>query len=298
MNEEFRYVASIAEHGSISKAARELHISQPGLSQRLKRLEARMGCELFDREASPLRPTASGEVFIRYAHRAIAAEDSMRREVSRAAGSRKQVLRIGVSTARAESVLPEVIVSFYESHCGCTVELRELGTLDQLHSLFTGDEIDFAVLTPIMPDPSFYDIELLCRERLVVVSSEHLHAPQLRGAKHVGLRQLEGLPLVLPTCGSYYDPLISRFIDVSGVQLDVVVRDCSISLALGLASGGLGAAVVPSTSLGGWTGLRSYELDAVAGNALRYIRRHDRLITEEEALFLRLLRDRLVKLRR
>lgn len=76
--------SSACTDSNISKAARAVHITQSGLSQRLCRLEARLGCELFDRSTSPLRPTASGEVFIRYAFRAIAAEDNMRRDVREA----------------------------------------------------------------------------------------------------------------------------------------------------------------------------------------------------------------------
>ena len=294
MNEELRYIAAIAEHGSISKAARAMHISQPGLSQRLKRLESQLGCTLFDRERTPLEPTAPGEVYIRYALRAIAAENSMRREVFSVAKMRRR-LRVGVSMTRANALLAGPIMSFYETHQGCTLELRDLSTIEQLHNLFLSDEVEFAVLTPIAPDPSLYDVEFLCQERLVVVAATGLRAPQLDRATSGRLRisQLEGVPLVLPTCGGYYDPLISRVVDISGAQLDVVVRDCSTDLALSLIEEGLGVAIVPSTMLIGHRGLRAIELDVEAGNALRYIRRRDRPVSTEEELFLDILRDAL-----
>ena len=294
MNEDFKCVAAIAEHGSISKAARSLHISQPGLSQRLKRIEDQLGLNLFNRGESPLRPTASGDVYIKYALRAINAEESMMREVQSAARRNRAKLRIGVSMARANALLAEPIVSFYESQRRCTLELHEMSTLEQLHKLFLGDEIDFAVLTPIAPDPSLYDIEFLCRERLMIACSAQLDIPQLRRVPSQGilLRQLEGIPFVLPTCGAYFDPLISRVIDVSNVQLDIAVRDCSTDLALSLVSEGLGVAIVPSTSLIGVRHVRSFELaDVKAGNALRYIRRNDPPASSEEALFLDILRD-------
>ena len=294
MNEDFKYIAAIAEQGSISKAARKLHISQPGLSQRLKRLEAQLGTELFDRESLPLKPTASGEVFIDYARRAIAAEDSMRRDVYSVAQQGRRRLRIGVSMARANALLAEPIVSYYETHRGCTLELCEMSSLKQMHDLFLGDKIDFAVLTPISPDPTAYRIEVLCRERLLAVVSSQMHAPQFEDAKagRISLRQLEGIPFVLPTCGSYFDPLISRMIDVFGVQLDIVVRDCSSELALSMVHDGLGVALVPSTWLLGRQGLRAFELDGIqAGNILRYVRRYDRPVSDEETLFMDILRD-------
>ena len=294
MNEDFKYIAAIAQHGSISKAALSEHISQPALSQRLKRLESQLGTELFDRTCSPLRPTASGEVFVRYALRAIAAENSMRREVSSVSRRSKQRLRVGIAMARANALLAEPIVEFYESYHGCTVELQEMTTLEQMHSLFLREEIDFALFTPIAPDPKLYDLEVLCRERLLGVAAENLGAPQVERAVdgRIRLGQLEGVPFVLPTCGSYFDPVISHLIDGAGIQLDIVVRDCEAPLALSMVQAGLGVAIVPSTYVAGRSGLRRLELtDIDAGNVLRYIRKHDRPVSREERVFVEIVRS-------
>ena len=292
MNEDFRYIVAIAEHGSINKAARATNITQSGLSRRLKRIEERIGAEIFERDKVPLRPTSAGEVFIRYALRALATEDLMRREVRSATLRKRTRLRVGVSMSRANALLAGPVVSFYESCHSCTVELREMSTLEQLHDLFVNDKVDFSVLTPIAPDPSLYDFEFLCREQLVAVASPELDIPQLRDSNRASLRNLEGIPFVLPTCGPYFDPLISRTIEKSHARLDVSIRDCSPDLALEIVSGGLGIAIVPSTSLSGKRGLRTFELlDVNAGNALRYVRRNDRPVSEEEKLFVGILRD-------
>ena len=52
----YEYFVAIVDEGSLTKAAEHLYVSQPSLSQYLKRLEANLGVELFDRSASPLRP--------------------------------------------------------------------------------------------------------------------------------------------------------------------------------------------------------------------------------------------------
>ena len=299
MNDDFRYIAAIAEHGSISQAARAMHISQPGLSQRLKRLETQLGTELFDRTTSPMHPTSTGEVYIKYALKAIAAEDDMRREVYSTMRRHRQRLRIGTSMARANALLAGPIVSFYEEQKGCTVELREMGTFDQMHKMFLGDEIDFAVLTPISPDPTAYTMEVLCHERLLAVIAKQLYAPMFEHAlDRVFLRQLEGIPFILPTCGRYFDPLISRLIDASNVRLDIVVRDCSAELALALVQDGLGVSIAPSTWVLGHENLQTFELaDVEAGNVLRYICRKNHSPSQEELLFMSILRDWLAKAR-
>ena len=296
MNDDFRYIAAIAEHGSISQAARSAHISQPGLSQRLKRLEAQFGTQLFDRSVTPLKPTASGEVYIKYALRALAAEDTMRREVYSVARKRRTRLRVGVSMERANTLLAEPLVSFYETCKGCTIELREMSTFEHMHRLFLGDDIDFAVLTPIAPDPAAYNVELLCREKLQVIASCEFRVPAFDNAMgdRVPFRMLEGVPFILPTCGRYFDPLISNLIDASNVQLDIVVRDCSAELALSLVRDGLGVSIVPSTWVMGMSGLQTFDLAEVeAGNVLRYIRRADGAPSDEEQLFISLVREKI-----
>ena len=294
MNDDFKYIAAIAEHRSISKAAHAMHVSQPALSQRLKRMEAKLGTELFERTTASLRPTAAGEVVVRYAQRAVAAENSMQREVYSMLNHQRRRLRIGIAMPRANALLAQPIVEFYESFHNCTVELRQVATLEQLHELFLRGEMDFALFTPIAPDPEFYDLEVLCRERLVVVAAQDLGAPQLKNltSDRLSIRQLEGVPFVLPTCGIYFDPIISHLIDASHTQLDIVMRDCEAELALSLVEDGLGVTIVPSTYIVGRASLRTFELaDIDAGNVLRYIRRHDAPLSLEEERFMGIVRS-------
>jgi len=270
-----------------------MHISQPALSQRLKRLEARLGFKLFERTTASLKPTPAGEIVLSYARRAVLAEDTMRREVHSMLNHRRRRLRIGIAAPRANALLAESIVEFYESFHDCTIELRQTATLEQMHSLFLRGEVDFALFTPITPDPQFYDLEVLCRERLVVVAAKGLRAPQLEAARsnRISIRQLEGVPFVLPTCGVYFDPIISHLIDESHTQLDIVIRDCEAELALSLVENGLGVTIVPSTYIVGRTELRVLELaDIDAGNVLRYIRRHDVPLSLEEERFMHIVR--------
>ena len=293
MNDDFKYIAAIAEHRSISKAAHAMHVSQPALSQRLKRMEAKLGTTLFERTTASLRPTAAGEVVVRYAQRAVVAENNMHREVYSMLNHQRRRLRIGIAMPRANALLAQPIIEFYESFHDCTVELRQVATLEQLHEFFLRGEIDFALFTPIAPDPEFYDLEVLCRERLVVVAAQGLGAPQLKGrtSDRLSIRQLEGIPFVLPSCGIYFDPIISHLIVDSRTQLDIVMRDCEAELALSLVEEGLGVTIVPSTYIVGRASLHTFELaDIDAGNVLRYIRRHDAPLSQEEERFMSIVR--------
>src|SRR5260370_12765398 len=70
-NEVARYLVAIADHGNFTRAAAELHVSQPALSQRIRQLEEMLGTQLLDRTGRTVRPTDAGQAYIEHAPRAL-----------------------------------------------------------------------------------------------------------------------------------------------------------------------------------------------------------------------------------
>ncbi|KJY16248.1 transcriptional regulator, partial [Streptomyces sp. NRRL S-444] len=66
-----RYLLAVAEHGSFTRAAEELHVSQPTLSQQIRQLERTVGVQLLDRTGRAVRLTDAGATFLPYARRAL-----------------------------------------------------------------------------------------------------------------------------------------------------------------------------------------------------------------------------------
>ena len=62
--DQLRAVVTIAEEGTVVRAARRLHISQPPLTRKVRALEEELGVDLFERGARGMRPTRAGEVFL------------------------------------------------------------------------------------------------------------------------------------------------------------------------------------------------------------------------------------------
>ena len=66
-----RYLKAVADHGSFTRAASALHVSQPALSQQIREFEERMGVQLLDRTGRKVRPTDAGEAYLRHVRRAL-----------------------------------------------------------------------------------------------------------------------------------------------------------------------------------------------------------------------------------
>ena len=73
-----RYFVSVAEQGSVSKAAQQVHVSQPALSRQIRDLEAELGVQLFDRVGRGIELTAEGEDLLRHCRDVLAQAESVR----------------------------------------------------------------------------------------------------------------------------------------------------------------------------------------------------------------------------
>ena len=80
-SKKLKYIITIAELKSISKAANELFISQPSLSSILSNLEKELGVTLFNRSTSPLSLTYAGEKYIKIAKEILSLESNLKKEL-------------------------------------------------------------------------------------------------------------------------------------------------------------------------------------------------------------------------
>ena len=306
MDENARYMVAIADAGSISEAARRVHVSQPALSQRLKQLEARLGCELFDRQAAPLTPTHAGSVYLDWARRAIDAEDAMAREVASVARGQHRRLQVGTSLPRGNGILPEVVEQFCRTVDNCTLFLAEAGMPASHEHLFSSSLIDCAVLTPVAPEPPLVVGEELCREHMVLVAPRDLEVETVpMGAENregeagsddlplVEPRVAARMPFIMPPHNLRHYQVVRTIMDAAGLHFDVALHSCSSEMTLDLVARGLGVSIAPDTFTFGplRDRLALYRLRGLdRTNSLYYNRRCDTHPSADELAFVRLLR--------
>lgn len=139
-----RYFLTVAEVGTISGAAEQLRIAQPSLSQQIRRLERRLGLQLFSRSARGVKLTDSGQILRE------GAEQILRRlqSVIEAAGSVPHIVRIGVCSGLTPHILEkveEVIGTVTENQEPRGVAIREESSRRQADLLVEGD-LEFGVV--------------------------------------------------------------------------------------------------------------------------------------------------------
>lgn len=107
--EELKLFCTAAELGSVGRAARRLHITQPGASKRLHALEALVGAPLFERSARGVTLTAAGERLYAHARRVAADVEELQDVIADIHGQR-QAVRLAISHTAAEYLMPRALV--------------------------------------------------------------------------------------------------------------------------------------------------------------------------------------------
>src|ERR1700678_522664 len=162
-----RYFLAVAETLHFSKAAVQLRMAQPPLSQQIRNLERILGYPLFDRTTRGVRLTKVGQYFRERARNAVTQlQDDV--EMARRLGSGQEgVLTVGFSGSIMLTTLPKAIERYRRVYPKVELRLRELVTAEQIPSLLDGT-LDLGFLRDGEPQDGL-SIESILRERFIAV---------------------------------------------------------------------------------------------------------------------------------
>ena len=187
-----RYFLAVAETLHFSKAAAQLGMAQPPLSQQIRSLERMLGYPLFDRTTRGVRLTKVGEYFRKRARNTVMKiKDDV--EMARRLGSGQEgVLTVGFSGSVMLTTLPKAIERYRRVYPKVELRLRELVTAEQIPSLLDGT-LDLGFLRDGEPRDGL-SIESILRERFIaVLPARH----RLAGRTTIRPRDLRNEPFVL-----------------------------------------------------------------------------------------------------
>ena len=191
----YRVFYTVAKCGSLTKAAEELYISQPAVSQAIKQLETQLGAPLFRRKHHGMELTAQGgELIFADVERALSLLENAEHTLAELSESATGTLRIGASETIFQYVLPEKIVRYHKLYPNVKIELISDLSPKIIEALKT-DKCDVGFLNlPIAPDE-----EIAVKSSVAYLNEVFIaggHYAHLRD-KELSLRDLVRLPLVL-----------------------------------------------------------------------------------------------------
>ncbi|MFI6284885.1 LysR substrate-binding domain-containing protein [Streptomyces sp. NPDC051018] len=222
-------LTTIADHGSVLRAAEQLRVTQPVVTRGLRELETILGVEVFERLPRGVSPTVYGQAFIQYARAILAQVRQAGRHVAELRDAHAGRVIVGTHLAGANVLLPRAIVRMKQERPHVTVVVKE-ATPDVLTAdLLTGG-IDLMVgrLTPSDESGLVHQTRLYTEPIRLVTRAGH---PAL-GLAAPRLADLLGYPWILPVGETALRGELDRTFFDEGLQLPADRVECTSILTL------------------------------------------------------------------
>ncbi|MEO9340786.1 LysR family transcriptional regulator [Mesorhizobium sp. SB112] len=233
---------TVADHGSFRVAATHLNRSHSAISSQVATLEAQLGVVLFHRTTRTVKLSDEGRELLECAKFALNELGLGIRRLREAADIRNSRVSLACSSSIASEHLPSILEGYVRDYPEISVNVRELTSRDLLHAL-DGGEVDFA-LGPLSNEKRF-DYEIILEESLYAVVPIAL----TDGRRRISFRDLVELPLLLSTSATAMRRLIETAAAECGVELNSRYQFIQVTTIIAMAEAGLGAAILPRTSL-------------------------------------------------
>lgn len=236
----YRVFREVARAGSISSAARALFLSQPAVSQSVKRLEEQLGVVLFHRTSRGMRLTPEGSTLFRYVDQAYGYISMGERKLDQIKSMSLGDITIAAGDTLCKHYLVPHLRVFHETYPGVGIHVLNRTTPETIELLKAG-KVDLGIVNLPVAQDNVLDIrETLTVHDCFVAGGRYKHLCE----KPVSPTELARYPLLLLEKGgstrAYLDAFFARY----GVELKPAIELGSVDLLERFASIGLGVAAV------------------------------------------------------
>ncbi|MGP4110607.1 LysR family transcriptional regulator [Streptomyces sp. 4N509B] len=241
---QLRALVTVAEVGSVTRAAELLHLVQPAVTRQIRTLEQELGVALFERTRHGMRTTEAGAIMVDRARRALTELERARAEVQPTPGVVSGIVTVGLLESATELLAEPLVSAVARDHPG--IELRLMTAYSgHLQQWLDDGDLDLSLLYNLAGSPSL-NVRPLAEERLWVVAPA---GEGLRAEDPVPFARVAAQPLVMPAAGHALRSLIDAAAGRAGVEMTIVVQTNSLRLQKQLVGAGHGWTVLPGVGI-------------------------------------------------
>ncbi|MCR4956134.1 MAG: LysR family transcriptional regulator [Lachnospiraceae bacterium] len=239
----FRIFLSVYTHHNMTKAAKDLYISQPSVSQVIKELEDHYHVVLFERFPKELKPTAAGDLLFHYASSITDMNNELEDLMQQ--GSSNQILRIGSNDTVGTSFINGMIHQYMEDHPGEQIQVQ-VNRSSALADMLRSNDLD-VILTDHFPYAPDLHSEPIFQDRLVIVASPDYEP--IKGRTQVDAAFLSECRLLLSGRGTYERDSMEQYLSRFGYSITPFMESISFDTLLQFTLDGIGITVLPISIL-------------------------------------------------
>jgi len=170
---QLEYFEAVYRHRNFTKAAEELHVTQPTVTTAIKNLEKELGVLVFDRENGSIRLTPSGEDLLIHTQVILKNVGKIYEKVKNESTYRRQEIQVGIPPISCSMLYPLVLTDFAREHPNIDVHIQDCCNHETIQRLLQDDlDLGFIIL-PEIPDRSLDTLSLESGRLTVLLSSSH-----------------------------------------------------------------------------------------------------------------------------
>lgn len=240
--ELYRVFYTVAKCGSLTKAAQELFISQPAVSQSVKQLETQLGISLFNRTHRGMELSAAGgKLIFKQVEEALRLLDEAENTLTEIKTTATGAIRIGATDSIFYHILADKIAQYNLRYPAVKLELISSTSPYTVDQLKTGKcDIAFVNLPMEDDDVKFYDTITHLTD--IFVAGERF--AELRGCE-ISIKRLQDMPLLMIEENTVARRALSAVLNNVGVQLHPDIEVANWDLMKKLVVKGMGVGCIP-----------------------------------------------------
>ncbi len=235
------YFKTIAEEGTVSRAAEKLRLGQPTLSAQLKQFEETLGVQLFERNHKKLTLTEQGKVALDYAKNIF----RMGSEMYEVLHDRLKPLRPSLHIGALDSVPKQIVLQLVKKAfriSQCQITLSE-GKSDELLRELSAHRMDLVVTNFL---PSGVDAKGLYPKSITKKNVGFFGAPKFKNLRKNFPQSISGEPMIFPTYDSRLRQDLEHWAKIHKIELNIITESQDISIKKLMAINELG--IIPTAT--------------------------------------------------
>ena len=245
-DKEYKYIATIAECGNITKAAEKLFIAQPSLTQSLHRIEEDYGASFFYRCHDGVRLTEAGETYMAAAHKMLAAYEELKKNLTNDHSDQVGKIQMGLEIGQADCILTGFLKIYKRRYPNVDLRIIERPSI-QLQKMAVDTSLDVTLLHyPFVNEKLAYipvaEDELVLAVSRAVLPEEKRDSTEILTVDQAFMQQQSFL---MPTSDQQLRTVAENICSTAGIEPNIKYTAMNLSTLLALASEGFGAAIVP-----------------------------------------------------
>ncbi|MDY0409898.1 LysR family transcriptional regulator [Virgibacillus soli] len=241
---EFRqllYFVEVAQHKSITKAAEQLHISQPALSKSIMALEEELGTTLLIRTNKTSHLTDAGNVVLEYARKMTGLIDEMKLTLSDLTNLSIGQLNIGLPPFIGSLFFPRVMAKFHKAYPNIKLDITEYGGARIVKSV---EEEEFELGVAVLPvdEEIFHTYPIVEEEMMLLVHQDH----PLASRKEVDIKDLKDEVFIFYHEEFALNQIIrNHFFITAGFEPNILFKSSQWDLMSEMVAANLGLSILP-----------------------------------------------------